>query len=113
MLAAVGLMALTAAEAPALTQFVIQGKWCGQASRYEFTPKRMKVHRYKDNVKATFVVLRYEFFDNIVKVTWRNYAGDETYTRFGNFDAAGMRMTQLTEEKAPNMPQREFRRCTR
>src|SRR6185312_17460022 len=88
-MAAVGLLAFTASDAPALTQYVILGKWCGQASRYEFTPKRMKVHRYKDNVKATFVVLRYEFFDNIVKVIWRNYAGDETFTRFGNFDAEG------------------------
>ena len=103
---------MLAPQAQALTQFVIQGKWCSPTLRYEFSPKRMRVHRLNDGVKANFVVLRYEFFDNTVKVIWRKHSGDETWTRFGNFDAEGRVMTQLPEAEFANMPRRQFRRCT-
>lgn len=65
----------------ALSYNDVDGKWCTEARRTEFTPEHLIVFRYSDNARFNFPITRYEFSDREVRVFWVREDGRSTVVR--------------------------------
>jgi len=104
--AVASLAAILMTPASALDFKDIAGKWCGNASDYEFSTNTLRVTLHADNRIVNLKVTSYEYERDSVRMNWIDTEGTPRFTVFAEF--AGNFMVQQRNDAGPR---REFRRC--
>lgn len=98
--------AILMTSASALDFKDIAGKWCGNASDYEFSTNTLRVRLHADNRIIDLKVTSYEYEKDSLRMNWIDTEGTARFTVFAEF--AGNSMAQQRNDAGPR---REFRRC--
>jgi hypothetical protein len=106
--AMLAVVAFGCADAAALTFESIAGKWCTAGGSEQFDRNNLIAIPASSRERRVYPIVRYDFTDTEVTVTWKDAKGENVHTDFGEFSADGRRMVQLANEAGPR---REFRRC--
>ena len=70
----------------------------------QFTPENLTVTRASNGGQSVYPIVRYDYQDTEVTVTWKDSKGADQRTLFGEFGGDGRSMMQLVTKDSPPIP---------